>query len=111
MTKPTLQHIAFMFMLSGMSLVSSHGYAGYLDIADDEDTILVEWRPMTKIPYNRIVRQLSKKLFNFDTQNALSFGEGRRQNVARNFSDYLDRSKTRLNVRRDEIEVKFRVNF
>lgn len=81
------------------------------NMLEDEDTILIEKQPSQKIPYSKIVRKLGKQLFNFDTSKVLSFGKGKRKSVARNFSDFAERSKYRFNVRKDEIELKYTLNF
>lgn len=79
---------------------------------NDEDTILVDKQPPPqKVSYSRIVRKIAKRLFKFDADAMLTFGQGKRNNIARSFSDFADRSKYRLNVKEDEVEVKFSLNF
>lgn len=77
----------------------------------DEDTILVEKQPSQKIPYSKIARKIVQRLFHFDTSSIMSFGQGKKNSIARSFSDFADRSKYRFNVKRDEVEVKFLLNF
>lgn len=78
---------------------------------EDEDTILVEKQPSTKIPYSKIVRKIGKRLFSFDTHKVTHFGSGKRSGVVRNFRDYLDRSKYRINIKDDKVSLKFTMNF
>ncbi|TNC81474.1 MAG: hypothetical protein C9356_09095 [Oleiphilus sp.] len=78
---------------------------------EDEDTILVEKQPSTKIPYSKIVRKIGKRLFSFDTHKITHFGKGKRAGVVRNFRDYLDRSKYRVHLKEDKVSLKFTLNF
>lgn len=97
--------LALAFAIGAPTQVFAH------NMLEDEDTILIEKQPSQKIPYSKIVRKLSKRLFNFDTYQVLTFGKGKRNSVARSFQDFADRSKYRLNVRRDEVELKYTLNF
>lgn len=94
-------------MLLGLSSVEVHA----TNMFEDEDTILVEKQPEQKIPYGRIVRKISEKLFNLDTHKILSFGEGKTRKVARSFKDFTDRSKYRIKLRTDEVQLKYTLNF
>lgn len=78
----------------------------------EEDTILVE-KEVThnKIPYHRILKSISKQLFQIDVGSVLTFGKTRRDVIVRNFQDYAGRIKYRLNVDKDEVEVKLSLNF
>jgi len=77
----------------------------------DDDTILVEKQPSQKIPYHKILKSITKQLFKFDSESVFSFGKGKSTRVVRSFGDLVDRSKTRFNIKRDKIEVKFSLNF
>ncbi len=84
---------------------AAHGY-------EDEDTILVEKQPPSqKIPYSRIIRKIGQRLLKIDNINPFQFGKGKKQGVARSFQDFADRSKYRVNVRKDKVVVKFTLNF
>lgn len=102
----TASALVLAFVFSGASLPA---YANHS--LEDEDTILVEKRPNEKIPYSKIVRKLSKKLFGFDPRTVTHFGKGRKQGVAKSFSDYMDRSKYRVKVRGDKVVLKYTVFF
>lgn len=77
---------------------------------NDGDTILIEKEASQKIPYHRVAKSLIKRFFRVNTDNVLSFGEGRKDNVIRHFSQLSQRTKTRFKVHRDEVEVKFTLN-
>ncbi len=79
--------------------------------AGEDDTILVEKEASQKIPYHKILKKLSKQLLNFNTEKVVTFGEGRRDSIVRNFSDLSSRMKYRVDVNRDELEFKFSLNF
>jgi hypothetical protein len=77
----------------------------------DDETILIEYQPSTKIPYHKILRKIGQHFFKVDTEALTSFGSGKSSSVVRHYSQYLERSKTRFNVKTDEVRVKFSVNF
>lgn len=78
---------------------------------DDEDTILIDRQPSNKIPYSKIVRAFAYKLFRIDSEKLTTFGSGKTNNVVRHFSEYADRTKTKFKVKRDEVELEFKLNF
>jgi len=77
----------------------------------EEDTILIEKEVSQKIPYHRILKSISKRLFKIDMNSMLTIGKTRRDVIARNFRDYADRVKYRLKVDRNEVGVKLSLNF
>jgi len=79
--------------------------------AGEDDTILVEKEVSQKIPYHKILKRLGKQFLKFDTENVLTFGLGKRDSIIRNFSDFADRMKYRVDVDKDELELKFSLNF
>lgn len=79
--------------------------------ADDDETILIERQPSTKIPYHTILKKIGQHFFKLDTEALTSFGEGKNASVVRHYSQYLERSKTRIKVKTDEVQVKFSLNF
>jgi proteasome assembly chaperone (PAC2) family protein len=79
--------------------------------ANDEDTILVDQQPSTKIPYSKIVRAMIHKVFNFDSERIMTFGGKGEGKIARSFSDYVDRTRTRFKVKEDEVELELKLNF
>lgn len=90
-----------------LSLVSVSAWAQPYTGPNDGDTILVEKEVSQKIPYHRLAKSLVKKFLKFNTDNVLSFGNGRKDTVIRHFSDLADRTKYRVNMDRDEVELKF----
>ena len=102
----SLSAFALAIALTGVSFSAHAGYQ-----YEDEDTILVEKQPNTKIPYSKIIRKISQKLFSFDTHKISHFGKGKKSGVVRNFGDYLDRTKYRVNVRDDRVVFKVKMNF
>jgi len=78
----------------------------------EEDTILVEKEvSQNKIPYHRILKTISKRLFQIDVNSMFTIGKNRRDAFVRNFQDYASQVKYRFNVREDEVEVKLSLNF
>jgi len=76
-----------------------------------DDTILIEKQPSQKIPYARIARAFAKRLFDINVETMFSGGKNKKTAVVRNFSEYSDRTKYRLGVRKDRVEMKFSLNF
>lgn len=83
----------------------------FIGPAGEEDTILIEKEVSTKIPYHLILKKLSSRMFEFDTDAFVTLGKGRTDHIVRSLADVRERVKTRFNVDRDEVEVKFSVNF
>lgn len=106
-TKRTSCILALMCSLGMASLASANPHVPY----DDDETILIDYQPSSKIPYSKIVRAVSKHFFNFDSDSLVTYGTGNRASVARNFSDYMERTRTRLNVREDKIELNVKMHF
>ena len=78
---------------------------------NDDDTILIEKELSQKISYSAAFKSLAKHVFKFDVDAALSGGQNCRDAVIRSFSDFADRTKYRLNVKQDKVEVRFTLNF
>jgi len=76
-----------------------------------DDTILIEKEVSKKIPYSRIAKAVVSRLFNVDVQKMFTGGNNRKTACVRNFSEYADRTKYRVGVKKDNIEVKFSLNF
>jgi len=112
MRKPNLcSLISASTMALMLSLTSVPALVSASNYYEDEDTILVEKQPSQKIPYSKIVRKIGKRLFKVDTHKVFHLGKGKKSGVARTFSDFADRSKYRVNVRRDKVVLKFTMNF
>lgn len=79
--------------------------------SNDEDTILIERKPSTKIPYSKILRKFGQYFFKIDTETLTSFGAGKNTSVVRHYSQYLERSRTRIKLNSEEIKIKFALNF
>lgn len=95
-----------------LTLLSSAVWAEtYPDDYIGEDTILVEKEVSQKVPYHKIARSLFKHFFKVDTRSLLTFGEGRTGNVIRSFSELGERTKYRVKVKQDEIELKLSLSF
>lgn len=101
-----LLSLTLMISLTGTPM-HSYAYSHF----EDEDTILVEKQPSQKIPYAKIIRKIGKRLFQVDTYKIASFGQGKTTKVMRNLKDFAERSKYRVNVREDELEFKYTLNF
>lgn len=78
---------------------------------NDDDTILVDQQPSTKIPYSKIVRAVIHKVFSVDSDRIMTFGGNGETSIARSFSDYVDRTRTRVKVKEDEVEFELKLNF
>jgi hypothetical protein len=100
----------FAFALALFS-TSSHCLANPNIPISEDDTILVDQQPNTKIPYSKIVRTVIKKFFNLDSEQLMTFGGNSSKQVARSFSDYVDRTKTKVKVKEDEIEFELKLQF
>ncbi len=90
---------------------SANTYANPNIPANDEETILVDQQPSTKIPYRKIVRAVIHRVFNFDSERIMTFGGKGEGKIARSFSDYVDRTRTRFKVQEDEVELEFKLKF
>ena len=97
--------------------LSTQGFCGSYHsnvgaIEGGEETILVEKKPSSnKIPYSLIARKVVKRFFDFDTYNVLTYTYSNDTGVARSLSEYISRSDYRLNVKRDEFELKYSLSF
>jgi hypothetical protein len=76
-----------------------------------DDTILIEKEASTKIPYSRIAKAVVNHVFNVNVQQMFSGGKNNKTACVRNFSEYADRTKYRVGVKKDKVEVKFSLNF
>ena len=76
-----------------------------------DDTILIEKEVSNKIPYSRIAKAVVNRLFKVNVQKMFTGGKNRKTACVRNFSEYADRTKYRLGVKKDKVEVKFSLNF
>jgi len=91
------------------SFVSAQSYS--LSNYGGEETILIEKEVSQKIPYSRIARAVVKRIFNVNVESMFTGGKNKKTAFVRNFSEYADRTKYRLGVRKDKVEVKFSLNF
>ena len=94
-----------------MLTMSANTYANPNIPMSDEDTILVDHQPSTKIPYSKIVRAVIHKIFDVDSEQIMTFGGNGGSTVARSFSDYVDRTRTHFKVKEDELELEFKLKF
>ena len=76
-----------------------------------DDTILIEKEVSNKIPYSRLAKAVVKHFFKMDVQKMFTGGKNRKTASVRNFSEYADRTKYRVGVKRDTVELKFSLNF
>jgi len=76
-----------------------------------DDTILIEKEVSQKIPYGRIAKAVVNRLFKVDVQKMFTGGKNRKTACVRNFSDYADRTKYRMGIKKDKVELKFSLNF
>lgn len=105
------QSIGIAAFLAALLSFSANTYANPNIPANDEDTILVDQQPSTKIPYSKIFRAVIHKVFNFDSERIMTFGGKGEGKIARSFSDYVDRTRTRFKVKEDEVELEFKLKF
>jgi len=91
------------------SFVNAQSYS--LSNYGGEETILIEKEVSQKIPYSRIARAVVKRIFNVNVESMFTGGKNKKTAFVRNFSEYADRTKYRLGVRKDKVEVKFSLNF
>ena len=76
----------------------------------DDDTILVE-KTKRRFSYSKAFKSFSKHVLKFDIDSLLSGGKNCRDSVIHNFSDLADRTKYRLNLKQDLLELKLTLNF
>lgn len=110
----TLMLILTLTFCSSIASAQAGAYAG----SSDEDTILIEdqaslgdKQTSQKIPYHRILKAFAKRLFDVDMESVFSGGKNKRTAVVRHFSEYTDRTKYRVKVKKDEVVLKFSLNF
>jgi hypothetical protein len=77
----------------------------------DDETILIEKEISTRLSYSAAFKSFSKHLLKFDIDSFFSGGKNCRDAVIRSFSDFSNRTKYRLNLKHDEVEVRFTLNF
>jgi len=107
-TKKFIWIAAVFLALQGLS---ANALANPGHTASDDDTILVDQQPSTKIPYSKIVRAMIHKVFDVDSERIMTFGGNSETSIARSFSDYVDRTRTRVKVKEDEVELELKLNF
>lgn len=76
-----------------------------------DDTILIEKEGSSKIPYSSIAKAMFDHFFKVDVQKMFTGGKNLKTASVRNFSDYADRTKYRVGVKQNEVELKFSLNF
>lgn len=76
----------------------------------EDDTILVEKTKRT-FSYSKALKSFSKHVLKFDIDSLLSGGKNCTDSVIRNFNDLADRTKYRLNLKQDHLELKLTLNF
>ncbi len=104
--------LRYLLFVSALILGSAQLHAqSFAGPAGEEDTILIEKEVNTKIPYHLILKKLSSRMFQFNADALVTLGKGRTDHIVRSLADVRERVKTRLNVDRDEVAVKFSVNF
>ena len=110
-----LKHIfGIAAVIFAMLSLSANSYANPNIPMSDEDTILVDKQPSTKIPYSKIVRAMIHKIFDIDSEQIMTFGGNGGnggKDIARSFSDYVDRTRTQFKVKQDEVELEFKLKF
>lgn len=92
-------------------LCSSASANTYNDPNQGEDTILIEKEVSQKVPYHKIARSIIKHFFKVDTRSLLTFGKGSSSNVIRSFKELSERTRYRVKVKEDEVELKLSINF
>lgn len=76
-----------------------------------DETILIEKEVSQKIPYSKIAKALVNHFFKVDVQKMFTGGKNYKSACVRNFSDYADRTKYRVGLKPDKVELKFSLNF
>jgi len=79
--------------------------------SSDDDTILVEKEISSKLHYSSVLKTFTKHILKFDVDSFFSGGKNCKEAVIRSFADFADRTKYRLNLKHDKVEVKFSLNF
>lgn len=77
----------------------------------DDETILIEQPTQNRFSYSTALKSFSKHVLKFDIDSLLSGGKNCRDAVVRNFSDLAERTKYRVNVKHDRVELKLSLNF
>jgi len=102
--------IQTVLLCTSMIFMSSYATAAPGTPSSDEDTILVDYQPSNKVPYGRIASKVFKKLFNFDSERLMTFGGHNSSKVARTFSEYAARGKTRFKIKHDQIALEYKLD-
>ena len=103
--------VAWFMAISTQAFCSGHNSIPH-NFGGDEDTILIEKQEGSKkIPYGLIARKLGQHFFNFDARDLVTFSLKPERRIARSFTDYLERSKYRVDMRKDKFELKYSLNF
>ena len=76
-----------------------------------EDTILIEKEMTRKASFHQAFKSLAKSMFNFNVENLVSGGDNCKSAVIRNFSDFTNRTKYRINLKQEQVEFNFTLNF
>ena len=95
---------ALMFCISTASAQNVTNSSG-------EDTILIEKEMTRKASFHQAFKSLAKTMFNFDVENLVSGGDDCKSAVIRNFSDFTNRTKYRINLKQEQVEFNFTLNF
>ncbi len=106
-----LLNTSILALLLALSGAANAEHDEFIGPGNGDDTILVEKQVNEKIPYHKILKKISKRMFKFDAENILAFGKGRTDSVVRSFKDISERMKYRVDVDRDEVEFKLSLNF
>jgi len=110
--KRCLKHIVqqSMFIFALMLCVTTAS-AQNVTNSSGEDTILIEKEMTRKASFHQAFKSLAKTFFKFDVENLVSGGKNCKSAVIRNFSDFSNRTKYRINLKQQQVEFKFTLNF
>jgi hypothetical protein len=98
-------------LCASLATAEPYNFGSYNFFHSGDDTILVEKEGAQKIPYGRIAKALVDRFFQVDVKHIFSGGKNRKTASARNFSDYADRTKYRVAVKKEQVQLKFSLNF
>jgi len=77
----------------------------------EEDTILIEKTASYSTSYSKALKAISQKLFNVDMDAFFSGGQNVHCAVIRSFSEFAKRTKYRLDLNHNKVDLKFSLNF
>jgi hypothetical protein len=101
----------FLCLCASLATAESYSIQSYEYSQSGEDTILIEKEASQKIPYGQIAKAFFDRLFKVDVHQVFSGGKNLKTASVRNFSDYADRTKYRVAVKKEQVEFKFSLNF